>query len=60
MPRIHATIGEIVTGKKPGRQSSSERIITVPIGMAICDVALAHLASHTAIERGVGRRFALT
>ena len=60
MPAIHATIGELVAGKKPGRESAAERIVAVPIGMAICDVALAHLAYHRAVERGVGTRFALT
>lgn len=60
MPSIYATIGELVAGKKPGRQSRNERIIAVPIGMAICDVALAHLVYTTAVERGVGRRFGLT
>lgn len=60
MPSIDATIGELVAGTKPGRQSRDERIIAVPIGMAICDVALAHLVYTTAVERGVGRHFALT
>lgn len=60
MPQIYATIGEVVAGTKPARQAPAERIITVPIGMAICDVALAHLAYHTAVARGVGQRFALT
>lgn len=60
MPPIDATIGEVVAGTKPGRESPSERIITVPIGMAICDVALGHLAYRTAINRGVGQKFSLT
>lgn len=60
MPTIAATVGEIVAGVKPGRQSDRERIIAVPIGMAICDVALAHVAYHRALERGVGRTFSLT
>lgn len=60
MPPIHATIGELVAGTKPARRSPTERIIAVPIGMAICDIALAHLAYTRAIDRGVGTRFALT
>ena len=43
MPTIYATIGEIVAGKKRGRDSDDERIVAIPIGMAICDVAVAHL-----------------
>lgn len=59
MPPIYATIGEIVAGKKPGRYSNLERIIATPIGMAIGDVALAHLAYHTALKRNIGQRFRL-
>jgi ornithine cyclodeaminase/alanine dehydrogenase-like protein (mu-crystallin family) len=59
MPTIYATIGEIVAGKKRGRDSNDERIVAIPIGMAICDVALAHLAYHSALKRGVGERFRL-
>jgi len=57
MPPIYATIGELVSGTKPGRESDAERIIAIPIGMAICDVAVAHLAYHTALARGIGQRF---
>jgi ornithine cyclodeaminase/alanine dehydrogenase-like protein (mu-crystallin family) len=59
LPAIHATIGEILAGKKPGRESAIERMIATPIGMSICDVALAHLAYRTAEQRGVGQRFHL-
>jgi len=51
---------ELGRDRKPGRQSDRERIIAVPIGMAICDVALAHVASRRAVEWGVGRLFSLT
>ena len=59
MPSIYATIGEIVAGKKRGRESESERIIAIPIGMAICDIAVAHLAYHAAVSRGIGQLFQL-
>ncbi len=59
LPKVYATIGELVAGKKQGRDSDQERIVAIPIGMAICDVALAHLVYHTALERGVGHRFRL-
>lgn len=59
MPSIYATIGEIVAGQKPGRASDHERIVAIPIGMAICDVALAHLAYTTAVERHIGQRVRL-
>jgi ornithine cyclodeaminase/alanine dehydrogenase len=59
MPRVHATIGELVTGKKPRRENDHERIIAIPIGMAICDIALAHLAYQTALQKKLGQRFRL-
>ena len=59
LPDIYATIGDIVSRKKKGRESDQERIIAIPIGMAICDVALAHLIYQTAIEKNVGRRLNL-
>ncbi|MBI4657676.1 MAG: ornithine cyclodeaminase family protein [Verrucomicrobia bacterium] len=59
LPPIYATIGEIVSCRKTGRESAAERIIAIPIGMAICDIALAHLIYQTAISRGVGQQFRL-
>jgi ornithine cyclodeaminase/alanine dehydrogenase-like protein (mu-crystallin family) len=59
MPPVFATIGELVVGTKPGRENAQERIIAVPIGMAICDVALAQLAYRRAVDRGLGETFRL-
>ncbi len=59
MPAVYATIGEIVTGDRPGRESPTERIVATPIGLAICDVALARLAYETATKRGIGTQFRL-
>lgn len=55
MPAVYATIGEIVAGRKPGRDSDRERIVAIPIGMAICDIALTRLAYERARARGVGQ-----
>lgn len=59
LPDIYSTIGDIVSGKKAGRESARERIIAIPIGMAICDIALTHLAYQTAVERSIGQRLHL-
>ncbi len=59
MPDIYSTIGDIVSGKKAGRESDRERIIAIPIGMAICDIALTHFTYQTALERGIGQRLRL-
>jgi ornithine cyclodeaminase/alanine dehydrogenase len=60
IPPVYATIGDIVAGKKPPRQSPQERIIAIPIGMAICDIALGNLVLLRARERGAGQRFDLS
>ncbi|MBX9790575.1 MAG: hypothetical protein K2Y37_16775 [Pirellulales bacterium] len=59
LPLIYATIGEIVAGQKPGRDSDRERIVAIPIGMAICDIALGQLVYQCALDRGIGERFRL-
>lgn len=59
MPEVFATIGEIVTGRRTGREGQDERIVATPIGMAICDVALARLVYDMARDRGVGTEFRL-
>jgi len=55
LPEIHATIGDILTGKKQGRESDRERIVAVPIGMAICDIALTKLIYDRARQKDAGR-----
>ncbi|OGG45075.1 MAG: hypothetical protein A3F84_03000 [Candidatus Handelsmanbacteria bacterium RIFCSPLOWO2_12_FULL_64_10] len=59
LPDIHATVGDIVSGKRKGRESDRERIVAIPIGMAICDVALAHLIYQAAVKKGIGQRLNL-
>lgn len=59
MPSVYGTIGELVAGKKRGRENDEERIIATPIGLAICDIALAHLAYQTAQQKGFGQTFRL-
>ena len=41
---IHAEMGEVVAGLKPGRSSLSEKIMVVPIGIGTLDIAVAQLA----------------
>ena len=40
---LHAQLGEIVSGAKPGREHPDERILFWHRGLSILDVALAHL-----------------
>ncbi len=51
---VHATLGEVVAGKKPGRSSKEEIIIFDSTGMALQDVAAAALVYEKALEKGIG------
>jgi alanine dehydrogenase len=52
---IHAEIGEVLAGTKPGRTSADEITLYKSVGIAIQDVAAAHLIYHKALEKKVGR-----
>jgi ornithine cyclodeaminase len=52
--RLHAELGEIVAGKKPGREHDDERILFWHRGLATTDIAVAHLIWKLAEDRGVG------
>lgn len=54
---IRAEIGEVVTGGAPGRQSPARVTIFKSLGMAVEDVAAAHLAYVRARAQGRGRQW---
>jgi alanine dehydrogenase len=56
---VHAELGEVVAGKKPGRQSNEEIIIFDSTGMALQDVAAAALLYEKALRENAGTRFRL-
>jgi ornithine cyclodeaminase/alanine dehydrogenase-like protein (mu-crystallin family) len=56
---IHAELGEIVLGRKPGRASADEIRLFKSLGIAIEDVTAAALAYRRARERGLGLEVAL-
>ena len=51
---LHAELGEIVAGRKAGRERDDERILFWHRGLASCDIALADLLLRRAAEAGVG------
>ena len=59
IPPIYADLGELVTGKKPGRQSDQERTIVCNLGLALDDMAVAPTIYRRAIEKGIGSWLAL-
>jgi len=54
---IYATIGEIACGKKPGKESDSERILCLPIGTGCMDIAVATVVYQRALEKGMENKF---
>ena len=54
IPPIHADLGELVIGRKPGRQNPQERTIACNLGLALDDMATAPLIFQLALEKGIG------
>ena len=54
IPEVYADLGEIVTGKKVGRESDSERIMSMNLGLAIEDMSTAVKIYEKAKRKVVG------
>ena len=52
---VHAELGEVIAGTRPGRTSSDEIIIFDSTGMALQDVITAAAVYKKAVDEGVGR-----
>ena len=57
--RIHADLGELAAGLKPGRASDEERIFSMNMGIAVDDMVTARLLYQRALDRGAGVRLPL-
>ncbi len=51
---LHAELGEVVTGARPGRETDDERILFWHRGLSILDVAVGHLILERAEEADLG------
>ncbi|NPV70437.1 MAG: ornithine cyclodeaminase family protein [Firmicutes bacterium] len=56
---IHAELGQIVSGEKPGRESPGETIYFNTVGMGIEDIALADAVYKRALQMGLGQKLRL-
>ena len=54
IPPIYASVGELVAGKKHGRENATERTMTCNLGLALDDMATAPIVYRRAKERGIG------
>jgi ornithine cyclodeaminase/alanine dehydrogenase len=59
IPEVHADLGEVVTGRKQGREDDSERTMSMNLGVAIEDMATAVRILDKAKAKGVGTWLAL-
>ncbi len=57
--QLHAELGELVDGTKPGRRSRDEITLYKSVGVAVQDAAAAALVLRAARERSVGREIEL-
>jgi ornithine cyclodeaminase/alanine dehydrogenase-like protein (mu-crystallin family) len=54
IPPVHADLGELVAGRKPGRELARERTVACNLGLALGDVVSAALVYRRAVDRGLG------
>ena len=52
---LHAELGEVVAGKKPGREREDETILFWHRGLSITDVSLGHAILEKAKRLGLGQ-----
>ena len=53
--QVHAELGDVVSGTKPGRTAPDEIIVFDSTGMALQDVIAAATVFNKAVDNGVGR-----
>jgi ornithine cyclodeaminase/alanine dehydrogenase-like protein (mu-crystallin family) len=53
---LHAELGQIVAGVKPGRESDDETILFWHRGLSLSDIALGHMMLGKAAAMGIGQR----
>jgi ornithine cyclodeaminase/alanine dehydrogenase-like protein (mu-crystallin family) len=58
-PAADADLGELVCGARPGRLRADERILCIPLGLALEDMATAIRIQRRALELGVGQQLPL-
>jgi len=54
LPPLYTELGQVVLGRKPGRESSEETIVSINYGMAIHDIAMAAETLKRATTMGLG------
>lgn len=58
-PSVYADLGELVSGKKKGRERADEITFAANLGLAIEDMAVAPLVFESAVRMGIGTKLSL-
>jgi ornithine cyclodeaminase/alanine dehydrogenase-like protein (mu-crystallin family) len=58
-PQPYADLGEIIAGKKPGREPGDDRTMTINLGLALEDMATGIRLYRRAREMGIGTELPL-
>ncbi len=58
-PEPYADLGEIITGKKPGRENAEEKTAAINLGLGLEDMATAVRIYEKALADGIGTRLPL-
>lgn len=53
-PAVYGDLGELATGSRPGRESPGERTMTMNLGLALDDMAVAPLIYRRALDQDLG------
>lgn len=56
---VDGTLGDVLTGRIPGRRAETDVVVSNPFGMAVLDVAVAEQIRVAAEKAGLGQRLAL-
>jgi ornithine cyclodeaminase/alanine dehydrogenase-like protein (mu-crystallin family) len=56
---LYAELGEIVAGKRPGRENDKERILAINIGLALSDIIVANHIYERAKKNSNNTKWAL-
>ena len=54
---LYGELGELVTGRKKGRENDQEITLFKSVGLSIQDISIASFVYHQAVEKGVGTEF---
>jgi len=57
--KIYADLGELAAGLKTGRETGTERIFSMNMGIAVDDMVTARMVYERALERGAGAKLPL-